>query len=179
MNTIQTGIFALVASGVFSLSPLTASAAEGLRIEHLGVNNTLVRVDGTGKYVILPVQESSDDARINVVVDGQIAETIYVRLARSKTDYTVPFDLTPYRGKNVLLDIVTPQGRSSVREAKDDVCWKSIAMADSFNTSDRESKYRPLFHHTPLYGWMNDPNGMFCKDGVWHLYYQYNPNGRT
>ena len=177
MNTIQTGIFALVASGVFSLSPLTASAAEGLRIEHLGVNNTLVRVDGTGKYVILPVQESSDDARINVVVDGQIAETIYVRLARSKTDYTVPFDLTPYRGKNVLLDIVTPQGRSSVREAKDDVCWKSIAMADSFNTSDRESKYRPLFHHTPLYGWMNDPNGMFCKDGVWHLYYQYNPYG--
>lgn len=177
MNTIQTGIFALVASGVFSLSPLTASAAEGLRIEHLGVNNTLVRVDGTGKYVILPVQESTDDARINVVVDGQIAETIYVRLARSKTDYTVPFDLTPYRGKNVLLDIVTPQGRSSVREAKDDVCWKSIAMADSFNTSDRESKYRPLFHHTPLYGWMNDPNGMFCKDGVWHLYYQYNPYG--
>ena len=24
---------------------------------------------------------------------------------------------------------------------------------------------------------MNDPNGMFYKDGVWHLYYQYNPFG--
>lgn len=24
---------------------------------------------------------------------------------------------------------------------------------------------------------MNDPNGMFCNDGVWHLYYQYNPYG--
>ena len=24
---------------------------------------------------------------------------------------------------------------------------------------------------------MNDPNGMFYKDGVWHLYYQYNPYG--
>ena len=22
---------------------------------------------------------------------------------------------------------------------------------------------------------MNDPNGMFYKDGVWHLYYQWNP----
>ncbi|MDE6572447.1 MAG: glycoside hydrolase family 32 protein, partial [Duncaniella sp.] len=31
--------------------------------------------------------------------------------------------------------------------------------------------------HTPLYGWMNDPNGMFHKDGKWHLYYQYNPYG--
>jgi levanase/fructan beta-fructosidase len=24
---------------------------------------------------------------------------------------------------------------------------------------------------------MNDPNGMFYKDGVWHLYYQWNPYG--
>ena len=24
---------------------------------------------------------------------------------------------------------------------------------------------------------MNDPNGMFYKDGVWHLFYQYNPYG--
>jgi len=24
---------------------------------------------------------------------------------------------------------------------------------------------------------MNDPNGMFYKDGVWHLYYQHNPYG--
>ena len=24
---------------------------------------------------------------------------------------------------------------------------------------------------------MNDPNGMFYKDGTWHLYYQYNPYG--
>ena len=24
---------------------------------------------------------------------------------------------------------------------------------------------------------MNDPNGMFYQDGVWHLYYQYNPYG--
>ena len=38
-------------------------------------------------------------------------------------------------------------------------------------------QYRPDFHHTPAYGWMNDPNGMFYKDGVWNLYFQYNPYG--
>ena len=37
--------------------------------------------------------------------------------------------------------------------------------------------YRPSYHHTPSYGWMNDPNGMFYKDGVYHLCYQYNPYG--
>lgn len=154
-----------------------ANASEGVEINHLGVNNTLVRVTGEGNYIMLPVQEANDDARVNVLVDGKIAETIYVRLASSKTDYTVPFDLTPYKGKNVILDVVTPQGRSSVREAKEDVCWKGIALADKLDYTDRETRFRPLFHHTPQYGWMNDPNGMFYKDGVWHLYYQYNPYG--
>ena len=177
MNKLTTGIMTLIAAGTFAVTPLQATGADGVRIEHLGVNNTLVRVDGNEKFILLPVQESTDDARINVVVDGRVAETIYVRLARSKTDYTVPFDLTPYKGKNVMLDIVTPQGRGSVREAKEDVCWKGITLSDTFDTSDLESRYRPVFHHTPLYGWMNDPNGMFHKDGVWHLYYQYNPYG--
>ncbi len=177
MTKLKTKIMTAMMAGSFALLPLPLSATEGMQIKHLGVSNTLVCIDDPQRYVMLPVQESTDDARINVVVDGQIAETIYVRLARSKTDYTVPFDLSPYKGKNVIFDIVTPQGRSSVREAKDDVCWKSIALSDTVDRTDRETKYRPLFHHTPEYGWMNDPNGMFYKDGVWHLYYQYNPYG--
>lgn len=176
-NYLKQGIKAMLLTASLSTLPSLALADKGVEIDHLGVNNTLVRVTGEGNYLILPVQESNDDARINVIVDGKIAETIYVRLAKSKTDYTVPFDLTPYKGKNVILDVVTPQGRSSVREAKGDVCWKGVTLADSFDTTDRETKYRPAYHHTPLYGWMNDPNGMFYKDGVWHLYYQYNPYG--
>lgn len=153
-----------------------ASASDGVEVNHLGVNNTLVRVTGDSRYLLLPVQESTDDARINVLVDGNVAETIYVRLAKSKTDYTVPFDLNPYKGHDVILDVVIPQSRGSVREAKDDACWRGIVLADTFDTANRE-KYRPAFHHTPRYGWMNDPNGMFYKDGRWHLYYQYNPYG--
>lgn len=176
MNKTATGIL-LAALGAAPSLPGEAAQPKGMRIEHPGINNTLVRIDSTANFLLLPVQESSDDARINLLVDGKIAETIYVRLARSKTDYTVPFDLTPYKGKKLLLDIVTPQGRSSVREAKEDACWEGMRLSDSFDSSDRETKYRPAYHHTPLYGWMNDPNGMFYKDGVWHLYYQHNPYG--
>ena len=167
----------MLALGAVTAGHFSLAAADGVEINHLGVNNTLVRVTGDGRYLMLPVQEANDDARINILADGKIAETIYVRLAKSKTDYAVPFDLSPYKGKNVILDIVTPQGRSSVREAKEDACWKGIALTDSADLTDRETKYRPLFHFTPRYGWMNDPNGMFYKDGVWHLYYQYNPYG--
>ncbi len=165
----------LLAAAVLS-GAAAAGAAEGISVEHLGTNNTLVRVNSDSRYIIMPVQESNDDARVNVLVDGKLERVIYVRLAKSKVDYTVPFDLTPYKGRHVVLNIVTSQNRSSVREAKDDACWSNFALADTFDTANRE-KYRPLFHHTPLYGWMNDPNGMFYKDGVWHLYYQCNPYG--
>ncbi|QTE67984.1 glycoside hydrolase family 32 protein [Clostridiales bacterium] len=37
----------------------------------------------------------------------------------------------------------------------------------------RES--RPVFHLTPLTGWMNDPNGFSYYHGQYHLFYQYNP----
>lgn len=156
--------------------PPDVYASDGVEVNHLGVNNTLVRITGEGKYLLMPVQESNDDARIDVLVDGKSEKTINVRLARNKVDYFVPFNLDSYRGHKVILNIMTTQSRSNLREAKDDACWKNLALADTFDTSDRE-KHRPVYHHTPQYGWMNDPNGMFYKDGVWHLYYQWNPYG--
>ena len=36
---------------------------------------------------------------------------------------------------------------------------------------------RPAFHFTPQRNWMNDPNGLVYDRGLWHLYFQYNPEG--
>jgi fructan beta-fructosidase len=41
----------------------------------------------------------------------------------------------------------------------------------------RTEQYRPQIHFTPAKNWMNDPNGMVYMDGVYHLFYQYNPQG--
>lgn len=40
-----------------------------------------------------------------------------------------------------------------------------------------QEPFRPQFHFTPERNWMNDPNGMVFADGVFHLFYQYNPQG--
>lgn len=36
---------------------------------------------------------------------------------------------------------------------------------------------RPSQHYTTEDNWINDPNGLIYYEGVWHLFYQTNPNG--
>jgi fructan beta-fructosidase len=45
--------------------------------------------------------------------------------------------------------------------------------------SERTEQYRPQIHFTPNRNWMNDPNGMVYANGVYHLFYQYNPQGNS
>ena len=42
-------------------------------------------------------------------------------------------------------------------------------------TYTEEALYRPHFHFTPKEKWMNDPNGMFYYNGIYHLYFQHYP----
>lgn len=172
MNTIANTCLALaVAASALSLS------AGPVDVYPLSPSNTLVKISQPKRFLILPVQEAMPDSKIDILVNGNLERTIYVRLADSNTDYTVPLDLTQYAAKgDVALNITSEVDRTHSRNASDFMCWDCIATADDFDTSNRE-KFRPAFHHTPLYGWMNDPNGMFYKNGVWHMYYQYNPYG--
>lgn len=139
----------------------------------LGDSHAMLKMVSGPRYILLPVQESEDIASIAVLgAHNDMVQRLNVKLAIDRVDYYVPYEL---KGA-YLMDIEFHGDRRQKGAVGEFVCWKEIKFSDSFDTTNRE-RFRPAYHHTPLYGWMNDPNGMFYKDGVWHLYYQYNPYG--
>ena len=155
------GIFLGMASGV---------QADSLwNVRHLVSEQSIVSLDVKENYMLLPVQDDAPEGKICIVRNNvQEGTFMNVRLARERVDSYVPFVLSAYKGQHISIDI---QG-----VPENALCWKELKMSDSFDMTNKE-KFRPVYHHTPAYGWMNDPNGMFYKDGVYHLYFQWNPYG--
>ncbi|MDD7074835.1 MAG: DUF4980 domain-containing protein [Prevotella sp.] len=138
----------------------------------LGERHAMIKLEQGKKYLLLPVEEKEEHAHIRVVRNNQLVKTINCRLAVNNVDYFVPYEI----GEGELFDITFNGNMRSTGAINDFTCWKRMTYSDTFDTKNVE-KHRPLYHHTPQYGWMNDPNGMFHKDGVWHLCYQFNPYG--
>ena len=138
----------------------------------LGDRHAMLRLDKQKKYLLLPVEEKEEYAHIRVVRNNQLVKTLNCRLAVDKVDYFVPYEV----GEGELLDISFNGNTRATGAINGFACWKRMSYSDTFDTKNVE-KHRPVYHHTPAYGWMNDPNGMFYKDGTWHLCYQYNPYG--
>ena len=138
----------------------------------LGERHAMIKLEQDKKYLLLPVEEKEEHAHIRVVRNNQLVKTINCRLAVNNVDYFVPYEI----GEGELFDITFNGNMRSTGAINDFTCWKRMTYSDTFDTKNVE-KHRPLYHHTPQYGWMNDPNGMFYKDGVWHLCYQFNPYG--
>ncbi len=139
----------------------------------LSENHAMVRLETGCKYVLLPVEEKAENANIRIIgMENQCTRRPNVRLAVDNVDYYVPLEIKDGQ----LLDIIFHGDRRTTGNMKGFACWKEMKFSDTFDTTNRE-KFRPAYHHTPQYGWMNDPNGMFYNDGEWHLYYQYNPYG--
>ena len=149
--------------------------AQAQQVEFLGDNQSLVRINTNNRYLLIPVQERAEMAHVRVVKNNQLAQTFNVRLAVDKIDYFVPLDLNAVSGEAVL-QVKVPAQQHVNKAFKDYSCWTSMKYSDTFDSRNVE-KFRPAYHHSPAYGWMNDPNGLFYKDGVWHLYYQWNPYG--
>lgn len=146
-------------------SATTSAFAQKMNIEHKG-DTTIIKVENPIKYLLLPIQEEKDEAQVLLDTGSKDDTWMDVRLAQNGSDYYVPFALG--KGKTATVKILGLK--------KDALALNLLKLSDTFDTTNTDY-YRPSYHFTPLYGWMNDPNGMVYKDGEYHLYFQYNPYG--
>ena len=158
-NTFKTFAMMLAAA---SAMPATA---QKMNIEHHG-DTTVIKIDNPTKYLLLPVQEEKDEAQVLLDTGSKEDTWMDVRLAQNGADYYVPFALTGKKTSTVKI----------LGLKKGSLALNLMKLSDTFDTTNTDY-YRPSYHFTPLYGWMNDPNGMVYKDGEYHLYFQYNPYG--
>ncbi len=165
-------------SALVVLGSMAATHAQ--ETSFLSNNHCLYRIsqDNQGKkFLLLPVQESAEVSNIKVIGNSKQLKTLNVRLANNHIDYYVSLNLQEFAGeKGLMLDVHVNGTYRTDGGVAAFSCWKNMQFADTFDMANHE-QYRPVYHHTPAYGWMNDPNGMFYKDGVWNLYFQHNPYG--
>ncbi|NLI72221.1 MAG: DUF4980 domain-containing protein [Bacteroidales bacterium] len=119
--------------------------------------------------LLLPIQDEAPEIKVTVEYPDSMSQSPYfIRLAQDTIDYWVKLDVDKYKNKTISLNFEGIE--------KNSFALKNIKQSDKFDFTFNEM-YRPTFHFSPEYGWMNDPNGMVYFDEEYHLFYQYNPFG--
>lgn len=122
-----------------------------------------MKIKITKKYLIFPVNTLLSKKELFFKKGSQTVYKLNIKLDNINPDFYAYIDMTRFIGEELELS-VTPEMKIRFREA---------------DTNDTENlykePYRPQVHFTPKSGWMNDPNGLIFLDGVYHMFFQYNP----
>lgn len=117
----------------------------------------------TKRYIWLPIHNKVSDTTIELYVEDEKIQEIYIGISAEKSDFYAWIDAKKYLGKTI----------SFVGEYTEN-WFKKLMIEDTIPTNDT---VRPHIHYAPTVGWMNDPNGLLCHKGVYHIYHQHNPYG--
>ena len=141
----------IVLTALCAASAIATRAQMPGTLSLLGDNHVFYRLQVKQRFLLLPVEERQENARLCIIKNNGIVKEFNCKLAVDKTDYTVPLDLNDYQGSDILIDITFPGNRRTTGSMKDFVVWKELKTSDSFDVTNRE-KYRPVYHHTPQWG---------------------------
>ena len=128
-----------------------------------------IKMKADKKYILLPKQNNAPELTFHLAQkDKNLTPDFTIRLAQTHVDTWMPVDVSKYKDQDI--ELVFNYVLS------DNLGVSQIKQSDDFLFEYNEV-FRPEYHFSPQYGWMNDPNGMAYYDGEYHLFYQLNPYG--
>lgn len=123
-----------------------------------------MKIEITAPYLWLPVKKDEEEIRIHIYVGDKKIREFDICLGNPRCDFYAYIDVEQYMGEE--LEIAA----DVVKEKLNNIfCYKEKPQ--------NVYPFRPQLHFAPPVGWNNDPNGLVYQDGVYHLYYQWNPFG--
>lgn len=122
-----------------------------------------MRVKISSKFLVFPVNKEAAMKRLCFLRDGKEVYGLNIRLDNLRPDFFSFVDVGRFMGEELELS-VDPDMPIRFTEAD------QMKFEDEYR-----EPLRPTVHFTTKNGWNNDPNGLVYIDGVYHLFYQYNP----
>ena len=113
-------------------------------------------------YLVLPINNNQKNRDIVITSSNGTNYGLSVRLDANNPMYYVYVDIT-FLGEISYINLNENE----------------YSYADSKPESLYHEPLRPKIHYTVSNGWNNDPNGMLYYDGIYHMFYQFNPAGNT
>ena len=114
-------------------------------------------------YLWIPVQVHGEQTEITFEIDDEKVMEFKVPIGNdSSIDFYASIPIDDFKGKTFVLS-----GTDGID------FYNGITQEDV--PYQNKQITRPQIHFTANTGWINDPNGLVYQDGVYHMYFQYNP----
>ena len=124
-----------------------------------------MKITITKKYLVFPVSAHAKNKFLYFCNGDKVLYDVHIKLDYIDGDLEAYIDVARYIGMTLELK-VEPEIELHFRETDE------MELTDLYQES-----LRPQIHFTAKNGWINDPNGLIYMNGVYHMFYQYNPIG--
>ena len=115
-------------------------------------------------YLWLPINKKNPTVKLHFYANSMKFQEIDIQLGGTDGDFYTSMNVGRYLGQDIEI-----KGEISQDMLCNIFCYKEEVQ--------NEYPFRPQIHFAPKIGWLNDPNGLVYADGIYHLYYQWNPYG--